>query len=236
MSVLISIAAIIVPLVVAVVQYAQWRTANQKVVVDLFDRRRKVFDRLSEGITPVMREGEVSGPAFTLFMIGQADARFLFGDDVQDYLEKLRHCFVWLTSMTNEVIDTSPKRAEMIDTKHKHIAEIISFYEKAPTLFAPYMRLTQKTLRSGSRGNQTIEPRQKTLQPAMLDRWCDPDRQMSAEKPLRTGKIRQSVPIEVRAACDSNSEREHITYQSQQASLHDAKGERRASPPDCELE
>lgn len=37
-AMLISIAAIIVSLVVAVVQYAQWRTANQKVVIDLYDR------------------------------------------------------------------------------------------------------------------------------------------------------------------------------------------------------
>jgi hypothetical protein len=44
MSALISIAAIVVSVVVAVVQYAQWRTANQKVVVDLFDRRLKVYD------------------------------------------------------------------------------------------------------------------------------------------------------------------------------------------------
>jgi hypothetical protein len=36
---LISIAAIVVSLVVALVQYAQRRTANQKVVIDLYGRR-----------------------------------------------------------------------------------------------------------------------------------------------------------------------------------------------------
>jgi hypothetical protein len=50
-------------------------------------------------------------------MIGQADATFLFGDDVQDYLKELRNCFAWLMSMTNEVIDKSPKHAELI--RHK---------------------------------------------------------------------------------------------------------------------
>jgi hypothetical protein len=79
---LIPIAAIIVSLVVAVVQYAQWRTANQKVVIDLYDRRLKVYEQLGKAIGPVVREGEVSEAAFNEFMIGQADATFLFGDDV----------------------------------------------------------------------------------------------------------------------------------------------------------
>jgi hypothetical protein len=140
----ISVAAIIVSIVVVVVQYAQWRTANQKVVIDLYDRRLKVYQQLHDAIVPVVRHGEVSGAAFNEFMIGQVDATFLFGEDVQDYLKSLHKCFAWLLSMTNEVIDNSPKRAEMIDTKSKHIAEIIAFYETAPRLFAPYMKLTQK--------------------------------------------------------------------------------------------
>jgi hypothetical protein len=141
---LISIAAIIVSIVVAVVQYAQWRTANQKVVIDLYDRRLKVYQQLEKAIAPVLREGEVSNAAFLEFMIGQADATFLFGEDVQEYLKSLRKCFAWLLSITKEVIDNSPKRAELIDTKHKYIAEIVAFYDTAPRLFAPYMKLTQK--------------------------------------------------------------------------------------------
>jgi hypothetical protein len=44
----VSIAAIVVSLVVAHVQYAQWRTANQKVVIDLYDRRLKVYGQFDE--------------------------------------------------------------------------------------------------------------------------------------------------------------------------------------------
>jgi hypothetical protein len=141
---LIPIAAIIVSLVVAVVQYAQWRTANQKVVIDLYDRRLKVYEQLGKAIGPVVREGEVSEAAFNEFMIGQADATFLFGDDVLEYLKSLRKCFAWLLSIRNEFIDNSPNRAELIDTKYKYIGEIVAFYDKAPGLFAPYMKLTQR--------------------------------------------------------------------------------------------
>jgi hypothetical protein len=144
MTTLISIAAIIVSIVVVVVQYAQWRTANQKVVVDLYDRRLKVYEQLKKAIGPVLVHGEASDEAFKDFMIGQADATFLFGENVQEYLESLRKCFNWLLTMKNEVIDNSPNRAKLIDTKSKHIAEINAFYVEAPPLFAPYMKLAQK--------------------------------------------------------------------------------------------
>jgi hypothetical protein len=143
-AILIPIAAIIVSIVVAAVQYAQWRTANQKVVIDLYDRRLKVYQQLAKAIAPVLREGEASGDAYNEFLIGQADAAFLFGEDVQEYLQTLRKCFAWLVSITAEVIDRSPNRAQMIDTKFKYIAEIVAFYDKAPGLFGPYMKLTQK--------------------------------------------------------------------------------------------
>jgi hypothetical protein len=136
-AMLIPIAAIIVSIVVAVVQYAQWRTANQKVVIDLYDRRLKVYQQLEKAISPVLRDGEVNGAAFNEFMIGQADATFLFGEDVQEYLKSLRKCFAWLLSMRNEVIENSPKRAESIDTKFKYIAEIVAFYKTAPDCSHP---------------------------------------------------------------------------------------------------
>src|SRR4029078_3328550 len=141
---MIPFAAFVVSIVVLLVQYAQWRTANQKVVVDLYDRRLKVYQQLAKAFGPAPRDGEVSHAAFNEFLIGQADAAFLFGDDVQEYLASMRKCLAWLLSRTNEVIDNSPNRAELIDTKAKHFTEIVAFSDTAPRLFAPYMKLTQK--------------------------------------------------------------------------------------------
>jgi hypothetical protein len=143
---IISVAAIVVSLVVAVVQYAQWRTANQKVIIDLYDRRLRVYAQLEKAIAPVVREGEVTSEAFKEFAIGEADARFLFGDDVLEYLKTLRKRFAWLVSFTDDVIDRKPNRKQLIDLKYEYLGEITAFYDKAPDLFAPYMKLTQKNI------------------------------------------------------------------------------------------
>jgi hypothetical protein len=144
-STIISIATITIAVVVAIVQYAQWRTANQRVVVDLYDRRLKVFHQLESAVGIVMRDAEANGDSFQNFAIAQADARFLFGDDVKGYLKSLRESFAWLTSFTNTVIDQTANRNELIDIKYGHIKRIIAFYEEAPAIFGPYIFLTHKS-------------------------------------------------------------------------------------------
>ena len=141
---IVSIASVTVAVIVAIVQYAQWRTANQKVVVDLYDRRLKIFQKVEDAIAPVMRDAEANAEAFQTFSIAQAEARFLFGEDIKEYLQTLRESFAWLLSFTNTVIDQSENRAELVDAKYNHIKRIVDFYNIAPTLFAPYIELKHK--------------------------------------------------------------------------------------------
>src|SRR5215472_5780631 len=101
---LVSVAALVVSLVVTLVQYAQWRTANQKVVIDLYDRRLQVYRQLEKAIAPVMREAEVDQAAFTAFCIGESDATFLFGDDIRQYLKSLRKALAWMLSFKDDAI------------------------------------------------------------------------------------------------------------------------------------
>lgn len=135
---------LLVSLLVLIVSYSQWRTANQRVVVDLYDRRLAVYQRLEAAISEVMRHGAANDQSFHEFAVGQADARFLFGDDVKEYLQQLRKGFAFLVSFRDADIDESPNRTELIDIKYKHITKITGFFAEAPDIFEPYMRLSQR--------------------------------------------------------------------------------------------
>lgn len=143
-STIISVATITIAVVVAVVQYAQWRTANQKVVVDLYDRRLKVFAKIEGAIGQVVREGNCDNTAFYEFSQGQADARFLFGNDVLDYLQELRKCLSFMVSFSDVVIDRSADREKLINKKSEMMTKFMNFYQESPALFGPYIGLTQK--------------------------------------------------------------------------------------------
>src|SRR5262249_55414249 len=75
---------------VATVGYFQWRTAQQKAVLDLFDRRHEIFDVVRKAVGQMT----TSSPGLDQqreveFMQTMERAYFFFGDDVQDYLKQL---------------------------------------------------------------------------------------------------------------------------------------------------
>lgn len=141
---LIPTATIVVSIVVAAVQYAQWRTANQKVVIDLYDRRFRAYTQIEDAVRAVLREGAVNNEAFHKFSAGQAEARFLFGEDVRSYLQQMREHLAWLISFRDDVIDRSANRQQLIDEKYDRLQKVLKFFENAPDLIAPYMHLSQK--------------------------------------------------------------------------------------------
>src|SRR3954462_11983710 len=70
----------------AMIAYFQWRTAHQRIVLDLFDRRVQVLEDIEEIIRNINRTTDVSNDDMRLFWKARAKARFLFGPDINDYL------------------------------------------------------------------------------------------------------------------------------------------------------
>jgi hypothetical protein len=137
-------AIVLIAAIAALIAYMQWVTAHQKVVVDLFDRRRMAFELVEDALRPVFREGEVSGEALNKLFAAKSECRFLFGSDVNDYLASIHKDYAWLTSFNNGVIDASPKRSELIDEKYERLNRIIAFYTDGAPLFLEYLRLDMK--------------------------------------------------------------------------------------------
>lgn len=139
-----SYALSLIAAVAALIAYLQWVTAHQKVVVELFDRRRKAFELVEEALRPVFREGEVSLEALQKLFTAKSECRFLFGNDVNKYLDDIHRDYAWLSAFSNSVIDESPKRSELIDEKYERLNRIIAFYNDGAPLFLDYLRLDMK--------------------------------------------------------------------------------------------
>src|SRR3979409_142195 len=135
---------VVVAAIAALIAYLQWVTAHQRVVVDLFDRRRKAFESVEDALRPVFREGEVSTEALWKFFAAKFECRFLFGQDVNDYLDSLHKDFAWLSSFNNAVIDNSPNRSKLIDQKFERLERILDFYNVGVPIFIEYIRLDLK--------------------------------------------------------------------------------------------
>src|SRR5712671_2391031 len=117
------IVAAITAIFVAVVAFLQWRTAQQKAVLDLFDRRFKIYETVKTCVDEANRNaGYFNGEREKEFLKVRDDAYFWFGNDIQDYLEDLRKELV--------------KRDQSSNVANK-------FYKIGQPKFAKYMRFSQ---------------------------------------------------------------------------------------------
>jgi hypothetical protein len=122
-----------------------WQTTNEKIVLELFERRLSIYEAIRDVIGSTVRTGDA--PDADLYKYDQAidRVRYFFGAEVQAYLETLRHDLIELNSanrMMKNMLD--PQRAAWIEKRQKHFAAVTEFYKASPPLFEPYMSAHQK--------------------------------------------------------------------------------------------
>ena len=126
------------------VAYSQWRIANLRVLVELFVRRLDAYNKIRRATVLAMHQATVGPQEFSLFREGKAEAEFLFGEDVLEYLQPFHEDFAFLHTYTQETIDSLPNRDNLSDERIAAMLRINEFFQSSPSKFAPYMRMDQK--------------------------------------------------------------------------------------------
>jgi hypothetical protein len=122
-----------------------WQTANEKIVLELFERRLNIYEEVRRVIGEITRSGDATNDA--LFRYGAATDRapYFFGPEVQTYLEQIRLHLIDL-QLANQMManDLNPERPQWVQSRHDHFIAVTAFYKDAPPLFAPYLQAHQK--------------------------------------------------------------------------------------------
>ncbi|MGB8277178.1 MAG: hypothetical protein WCF20_04470 [Methylovirgula sp.] len=138
MSVLQFLAVQTVALLVAVISFLQWRTAHQRAVLDLFERRMNVYDSIREVIDEIVRGGDVTNVHIGKFDRAIDKVPFLFRNEVKSYLDDLRKTMVSRHALDHKEDESS------LDARDQHFAKIGRFYDEFGVLLLPYVRMHQK--------------------------------------------------------------------------------------------
>src|SRR4051812_12439757 len=90
-QVLQALGTLAVALLAIVIGVMQWRTAHQRAVLDLFDKRWTVLTDLRAAVGQIVREAKVTpeSESMRLYATARDQAAFLFGPKVTDYLESI---------------------------------------------------------------------------------------------------------------------------------------------------
>lgn len=135
---------LLVGIMVAVIAYRQWRTAHEKLLIDLFDRRFSVYASIKEIIAEFQRD-----PLKAKVLIETSEAfaksRFLFGKDVYTKLFEIRDDMLrWSEVRLEDRLDDNEKQNRFRDDRNASLRSKVRAFEKdMPSIFSRYIKLDQ---------------------------------------------------------------------------------------------
>jgi hypothetical protein len=128
-----------------VIGVMQWRTAHQRAVLDLFDRRMEVYDAINTAVSEIMRKGRATGNTIISFDRAAVRAPFLFGNEVHSFLQQTRKKIIGLRyAEVKAGNDNDEIRVRAADLEAKYLTGLTSFYETFAARVRPYVKMHQK--------------------------------------------------------------------------------------------
>jgi hypothetical protein len=77
--------------VAVIIAFLQWKTAQTKLALDIHATRYAIYQDLREAVTMFLKDLKFSNEVQAKYWDAQSRARFYFGAEVEQYLERLRH-------------------------------------------------------------------------------------------------------------------------------------------------
>jgi Tfp pilus assembly protein PilN len=147
---MIPLVTLFVGAVVAGIAFLQWRTAREKVLLDLFDKRFALYEELRSIVGRWLGSG-IDQPAFFDFTRAASRSQFLFGPEVQTYLEG-RRIDLSREMTSRNIVEPRPPPEDRREAVYTELVarkdRLSNFFTDFDLLVAPYMNHHQKALGS----------------------------------------------------------------------------------------
>ncbi|MFM0298252.1 MULTISPECIES: hypothetical protein [Paraburkholderia] len=141
------VSAFMVPTVAVLgvaIAYRQWRTAQNKLKLDLFEKRFAVYDASRRMLSAVMTSGKVSDEEMFMFFAGTREAKWLLSAGVADYLDKeLRLRMLQLQTLSAELegLPVGTERSANVKTQSEIKTWMREQFDVLDAKFSPFLSL-----------------------------------------------------------------------------------------------
>ena len=141
------LSALLTPIVAVLgvcIAYWQWRTAQNKLKHDLFERRFSVYDAARTLLASIMTSGKAKDEELFKFLSGTREAKWLLDANVAEYLDKeLYHKALDLQCLASELegLPVGDKRSSNVHMQTEIKKWFLKQYEMLDEKFSPLLKL-----------------------------------------------------------------------------------------------
>ena len=139
----------VIGIVATHIAWQQWKTNRNKLNLDRYDRRMRVYQEVVRFISIGIRYDNYDDDELLNFRPKVSEADFLFGEEVSKYIAELHQRAVNLSHWNKEYRDDSQPKPEgynykkVVDEMHKERLWILSQGEPARNIFKKYLNVSQ---------------------------------------------------------------------------------------------
>ncbi len=136
----------VVAILAVLIAYQQWKTNSQKVKLDLFEKRFRVFEAVKKLVSYVISEGDAPSGEVSDFRVGCAAVGFLFGEEVKGYIDEIYERASRLRPAvfhSGKVVDSGAERDEIVERMREQMNWFREQPEKLPRKFKRYLDLSR---------------------------------------------------------------------------------------------
>jgi hypothetical protein len=133
-----------IAVLVAIIAYRQWRTAQNRLKLDLFDRRFAVYDAARNLLSSVMTSGKAKDDEMEKFLAHTREAKWFLNDEIAEYFDKE----FWGRAVDLQTLDTELQALPVGDgraTNVKRQSEIKKWfrdqYKVLDEKFTPFLKV-----------------------------------------------------------------------------------------------
>lgn len=112
----------LIAIFVAWIAFQQWRVNQANLRERLFERRMKVLEDTRRHVSALLVTGKVQQEDFDEFTASYRASRFLFGKDIEDYLQEIweRSACIQRDQGTYRNLSPSDERKRLIDREYEN--------------------------------------------------------------------------------------------------------------------
>lgn len=143
--------ALLTPLIAVVAAYIawqQWKTNRQKLVMDRYDRRLRIYEEVRKILSIILRDAKARTDDLLKFRTSVSEADFLFGPEIMAYIDEIYKHGLSLGRWNQEYRDYTQEKpegydhAKVVGEMHKELTWLTEQFEPAKEKFRKYLDIS----------------------------------------------------------------------------------------------
>ena len=144
--------ALLTPVIAVITTYIawqQWKTNRQKLNLDRYDRRLRIYQEVIRILSIILRDAKASTEDLLKFRTSVSEADFLFGPEIPKFIDEVYSHGLKLWRWNQEYRDhtkEAPKNYDhkkVVDEMHKELTWLTEQFEPAKEKFKKYLDISR---------------------------------------------------------------------------------------------